>query len=151
LRIKTALASDMEPGAAPDGPVATAAVIVLTDAQHASAVRQALRNFGRLDALARNPLAQTLVVTSVAGDGSPARALQRLLRDAVSALASSPRDLKFHRALWHTYIEPAPTQELAAELLDLPFNTYRYHLARGIERVSDWLRQREEMARSSGG
>ena len=33
--------------------------------------------------------------------------------------------------------EPAVTQEAAAERL--PFSTYRYHLARGEDRVVEWL------------
>ncbi len=144
LRIKAALASDTLPDSAGRPPAADPP---LTEEQHIEAVRQALRDFGRPDALARNPLARTRLVANAADDGSPGEALQRLLRQAVSALASSPRDLKFHRALWHTYIEPAPTQELAAELLGIPFNTYRYHLTRGIERVNVWLRQRETDSR----
>lgn len=147
LRIKAGLASDSQGEPEPNTPHTPA--IVLSDEQHIRAVRQALRDFGRLDALARNPLARTRLIINVAHDDPPEEALQRLLRDAVGTLASSPRDLKFHRALWHTYIEPAPTQELAAELLALPFNTYRYHLARGIERVSAWLRQCEESAGAS--
>jgi hypothetical protein len=73
---------------------------------------------------------------------SPAR-LQALLREAAATLKATSRDTKFHRAIWHTYFEPAPTQEGAAELLGLPFNTYRYHLAKAIERITDWLWQRE--------
>jgi hypothetical protein len=42
-----------------------------------------------------------------------------------------------------TYLRPAATQEAAADALGLPFSTYRGHLARGIERVIDWLWQRE--------
>jgi hypothetical protein len=48
-----------------------------------------------------------------------------------------------YHALHHTYFEPAPTQETAAELLDLPFSTYRYHLTNGIRRITEWLWQRE--------
>jgi hypothetical protein len=69
--------------------------------------------------------------------------LQALLREAAAMLTANPKDTKFHRAIWHTYFEPASTQERAAELLNLPFNTYRYHLAKGIERITDWLWQRE--------
>ncbi len=47
------------------------------------------------------------------------------------------------RALDRTYLRPAPTQEAAADLLGLPFSTYRGHLTRGVERVVDWLWQRE--------
>ena len=39
--------------------------------------------------------------------------------------------------------KPAPTQEAAAELLGLPFSTYRGHLTRGLERVTDLLWERE--------
>lgn len=144
LRIKTSLASDAEPDARPRP--ATTELDTLSEEQFVEAVRQALRDFGRLDALAQNPLAGTRLVADASRRGTAGKALQDLLREAVESLASSPRDLKFHRAIWHTYIEPAPTQERVAELLDLPFNTYRYHLARGIERVSAWLRQHEAIS-----
>jgi hypothetical protein len=66
-----------------------------------------------------------------------------LVEDAVAALRVDPRDAKLVRALERTYLRPAPTQEAAAELLGLPFSTYRGHLGRGVERVIDWLWQRE--------
>ena len=50
-----------------------------------------------------------------------------------------PRDAKFWRALELTYFRPAGSQELAAERLALPFGTYRYQLATGIERVVQTL------------
>jgi hypothetical protein len=68
--------------------------------------------------------------------------LQSLLRDAVQALKVNPRDDKLHRALWLTYIEPLASQEKVAERLGLPFSTYRYQLAKGIERVAEMLWQR---------
>jgi len=40
-------------------------------------------------------------------------------------------------------VRPARTQELAAETLGLAFSTYRRHLKRGVERVAEWLWQRE--------
>jgi hypothetical protein len=67
----------------------------------------------------------------------------RLLRQAVEALRGTPRDEKLYRALQRTYLQPAATQELAAEALGLPFSTYRYHLARGIDRVTQSLWRRE--------
>lgn len=42
-----------------------------------------------------------------------------------------------------TYRRGAPTQEAAAERLDLPFTTYRRHLLAGIERVAEDLWHRE--------
>lgn len=74
----------------------------------------------------------------------PGRArLHALLRQAVLALKTNPRDEKLYCALWHTYIEPLASQEKAAERLDLPFSTYRYHLAKGDERVIDTLWRRQ--------
>ena len=70
-------------------------------------------------------------------------ALRALLHEAVDALRGDPRGEKLVRALECTYLRPAPTQEAAAELLGLPFSTYRGHLTRGLERVVDWLWQRE--------
>jgi DNA-directed RNA polymerase specialized sigma24 family protein len=74
----------------------------------------------------------------------PARdALRELLHEAIDALRADLRAEKLVRALECTYLRPAPTQEAAAELLGLPFSTYRGHLTRGLERVVDWLWQRE--------
>jgi hypothetical protein len=38
---------------------------------------------------------------------------------------------------------PAPTQEVAAERLGIPFSTFRRHLTKGVKRVVDWMWQRE--------
>ena len=79
-----------------------------------------------------------------AGPSRPApEALRELLHEAVDELRADPRGEKLVRALERTYLRPAPTQEAAAELLGLPFSTYRGHLTRGLERVVDWLWQRE--------
>ncbi|WP_029215063.1 AAA family ATPase [Kallotenue papyrolyticum] len=118
-------------------------LLVLSQPEFADAVRQALRDYHRPDALARNPLLRARVLRERAGPNPGPEALQSLLRAAAEALAATPKDAKLYRALYHTYVQPAPTQEAAAELLDLPFNTYRYHLSKGIERVTEWLWQRE--------
>jgi DNA-directed RNA polymerase specialized sigma24 family protein len=77
------------------------------------------------------------------GDEPPAERLRALLREAVAALEDHPRDAKLARALTLTYLKPAPTQEAAAELLGLPFSTYRRHLTTGLERVAERLWERE--------
>jgi hypothetical protein len=121
----------------------TAPLPALSQPEFAEAVRRALRDLHRPNALATNPLVGTRVVRE-RGAASPARdALRALLHDAVDALRADPRGEKLVRALERTYLRPAPTQEAAAELLDLPFSTYRGHLTRGLERVVDWLWQRE--------
>jgi hypothetical protein len=118
-------------------------LLVLSEAEFGEATRQALRDYTRPDRLAANPLARSRLVVDAAGQEDAPAALRALLRAAIATLTANPKDVKLHRALWHTYVEPAPTQEQAAELLGLPFNTYRYQLAKGIERVTAWLWQRE--------
>jgi hypothetical protein len=121
-------------------------VIVLSQPDFAAAVRAALRDFVRLDLLAGNPLAHSRLAFDAArraGGGDRAAGLQALIAEAASALQASPRDVKLYRALHHTYFQPAPTQEQAAELLDLPFSTYRRHLAAGVARVTEALWARE--------
>ncbi|TDD06289.1 ATP-binding protein [Nonomuraea deserti] len=125
------------------GPAAaTAELAVLSRAQFAEAVRKALRQLPRLDALAASPLTRTRLIAERAGQ-DPATALGEVLRQAIDDLREDPRSVKFHRALSATYLRGAPTQELAAERLGLPFTTYRRHLTAGVERVCADLWHRE--------
>jgi hypothetical protein len=117
-------------------------LLALSQPEFAAAVRRALRDLHRPDALATNPLARARVVRERTPQG-PGEALQSLVDEAVDALRPDPREAKAVRALERTYLRPAPTQEAAAEVLGLPFSTYRGHLTRGVERVADWLWQRE--------
>jgi hypothetical protein len=127
----------------PDSEQEAASMLALSQPEFADAVRRALRDLHRPGALAANPLAATRVVRE-SGAGVPApEALRDLLRQAVDALRADARGEKLVRALECTYLRPAPTQEAAAELLGLPFSTYRGHLTRGVERIVDWLWQRE--------
>ncbi|WP_214324807.1 ATP-binding protein [Nonomuraea sediminis] len=120
----------------------TAKLAVLSQAEFAEAVRKALRQLSRLDALAASPLTRTRLIAERAGQ-DPATALGDLLRQAIDDLREDPRSLKFHRALSVTFLRSTPTQELAAERLGLPFTTYRRHLTAGIERVCADLWHRE--------
>ena len=122
-------------------------LVVLSQAEFVKAVREALQDFSHPDALQRNPLLRSrLVMEQVAAnanDNQPTAALQSLIQAAAQSLESSPRQAKSYRALYHTYLHPAPTQEQAAELLDLPFSTFRRHLKNGMTRVAEilWLRE----------
>jgi hypothetical protein len=143
LNIKAELTSLIAPNSPQHTATLTRPLVVLAQTEFVEAVRQALRDYTYLDRLATNPLMRARLVADTIEQAASPATLQALLREAVAALMANPKDLKFHRAIWHTYIEPAPTQERAAELLGLPFNTYRYHLAQGIERITNWLWQRE--------
>lgn len=118
-------------------------VIVLSANEFNLAVQAALRDYPRPDLLRGNPLLRSrLVMEKVgmnAGESERIAALRTLLREAADALQQSPREAKFYRPLYHTYFQPAPTQEQAAELLDLPFSSFRRHLKSGVMRVSEIL------------
>jgi hypothetical protein len=126
---------------------APAPLLVLNQEDFACAVRDALRDFARPDGLHTNPLLQSRLVLDQAGAGAATgervAALQGLLKRALEALESSPQEAKLYRALYHTYLHPAPTQEQAAELLDLPFSTFRRHLKGGVSRMAEVLWQWE--------
>ncbi len=119
----------------------------LSESEFGAAVREALRTLNAPNALSRNPLLGTRLVANQAGPQSNtvqrAAALKTILAETVAKLQATPRLRKLHRALHHTYIQPAPTQEAAAELLDLPFSTYRRHLSAGIAQVTEELWQQE--------
>jgi hypothetical protein len=123
-------------------PTAAPALMVLPEADFRQAVRRALRDYHRADALAASPLRHSRLVTERAAP-EPVETIRTLLRDAAEQLAASPRTRRQYDALRHTWFEPARTQEEAAELLDLPFSTYRRHLATAVDRVSAELWRRE--------
>ncbi|MBK8901087.1 MAG: ATP-binding protein [Anaerolineaceae bacterium] len=121
---------------------ANPASLALSQTEFAEAVRQALRDFTRPHLLANNPLMRTKIVRETA-DPSPTT-LQQAIQQAADSLTASPKEEKFYAAVYRTYLKPAPSQEAAAELLNLPFGTYRYRLAQGVERIADWLWTREQ-------
>lgn len=120
----------------PDGHTPPPAVVALSFEEFTAAVKDGLRHLHEPHRLARNPLAQSGLVSGGTG-------LADVLAEAIDELASDPRTEKLHRALQRTYVRPAATQELAAEVLGLPFSTYRRHLSTGIERVTATLWHRE--------
>jgi hypothetical protein len=118
-------------------------VLVLSREEFEEAVRRALRDYTRPANLEKNPLLRSRLIEN-GGDGSaPAERLRALIREAAETLRANPKDERLYRAVRRTYLEPAATQELAAEALGLPFSTYRYHLTHGVQRISAMLWERE--------
>lgn len=134
------------PQAAPP-PRQTAPLVVLSEPDFTAAVRDALRDFTRVGALRNNPLLHSRLISENAGSNSEmaerVTVLQSLIRRASDQLQQSGRESKLYRVLYHTYLHPAPTQEQAAELLDLPFSTYRRHLRAAVEHIAELLWQWE--------
>ncbi|MFF1343797.1 hypothetical protein ACFVYT_39210 [Streptomyces sp. NPDC058290] len=120
---------------------------VLDAETFAAGVREGLRGLGRVGGLRGSILLRSRAVASRAGQGSGpderAAALSALLRETAAELQAAPRDRRAHRALHHTYIQPAGTQQRAADLLGLPMSTYRRHLAAGVNRLTEELWRRE--------
>jgi hypothetical protein len=117
-------------------------VLVLSQSDFAIAVRDGLRDFANLNALSTNPLLRSRLILSRSADAAHSAkvtTLRTLLQETADSLQESPRLLEMYRALYHTYFQPAATQEQAAELLDLPFSTYRRHLRSGIEYITERL------------
>lgn len=129
------------------------AEVLLAEAPFKAAVHQALRDRGDTAVLQKNALISSRLVTSLAGPNTTpaerAQVLQTLLTETLATFSQTPRQLKWHRALHHTYFQPAPTQEKTAELLQLPFSTYRRHLRQGIEALANRLWEKEITTRLS--
>jgi hypothetical protein len=132
----------MDAAAAAPESESSAPLVALSHPDFAKAVRQALRDVNHQTALAANPLLRSRLIADRTGE-APTAALRALLREAADTLRANPKEEKLYRALLHTYLQPAATQELAAELLGLPFSTYRYHLTASLSRVTEWLWRRE--------
>jgi hypothetical protein len=120
-------------------------VIFLSREDFSNAVKLALHEYARSNGLAGNPLLRSRLVFEAPGKSSGERTgiLKSKIREAAEALRIHPRDEKLFQALEATYLHPAPTQEAAAELLDLPFSTYRRHLTSGIQRLTEILWRQE--------
>lgn len=124
-----------------DAPITPYAI--LTRHAFEDAVRHALRCYHQPAALRQNPLLCARVVaarlTTGRDPGHRATHLRQLLHDAAATLAASPRHAKLHRVVKRTYFDSAPSQEQAADSLDLPLSTYRRHLKRAIAEIADIL------------
>jgi hypothetical protein len=114
----------------------------LSQEEFAVSVKQALRSLHQPQTLRYNPLLGSSMVQITLRqhpDDRPDKVLQGLIFGAAQVLKSDPRAESHYRVLDRTYLRPAPTQEKAAELLDLPFSTYRRYRDRGIAAITEWL------------
>ena len=64
---------------------------------------------------------------------TPAEVRARAVEAAIDRLADEPKGDQLRAVLHRTFVRAAPTQEAAAEVLGLPFSTYRRHLAKAID------------------
>ena len=115
------------------------------------ALRDALKNLTDPDEFFGNLLLESRLITKAVGENAHwqerAAYLQSLISEAIASLENHPRQSRAYRALYRTFVHPAPTQEKAAEILDLPFSTYRRHLGEGIEHITRVLWREENEPR----
>ncbi len=144
-----ALLGERETAAAPQMIHAPAGehLTVLSEEDFTEAVSQALRAYTRGELLRNSPLLRSRLVieraSPNAGEMERLAVLKALLKEAAASLQQSPKLTKLYRVVYHTYLQPAETQEQAAELLDLPFSTYRRHLKSGVQHIAEVLWQME--------
>lgn len=122
----------------PEPPPIAETPVLLTEDEFAEAVRNALRQLNDTLGLQNNVLLHTRLIRRQ-DDVNPVETLRTTIMTVVDALQATPRQRRLYRALYHTYVQPAPNQQAAAELLDLPFSTYRRHLKQGVEHVTGQL------------
>ena len=139
----SALAEQELDGEAEVEPRRTEPLLVLSEPDFWAAAREALRGFQNPASLRANPLLRSRLVVERVGaqatSAAKADALCALIKEASDALEASPRLARGCHAVYHTYLHPAPTQEMAAEHLGLPFSTYRRHLTEGVAQITEWL------------
>jgi len=104
----------------------------LSRAAFGDAVRSALQHLNRPDRLTGCPLLGTVL-------GADAAELRASIVTASDRLAGEPKGDQLRAVLNRTFVRAAPTQEAAAEVLGLPFSTYRRHLARAIDELTEAL------------
>lgn len=104
----------------------------LSRAAFGDAVRSALQNLHRPDRLDGCPLVGSRL-------GADAGEVRASVVAAVGRLAGTPKGDQLRAVLNRTFVRAAPNQEAAAEVLGLPFSTYRRHLGRALEQVTELL------------
>jgi hypothetical protein len=97
-------------------------------------VRDALRNFHRPTALARNPLATG---RTSAERAASVRAL--LAAATIQAFGDSADELLLREILERGYFEADSKHELVAEQLNLSRTTYFRRLRQAVERLATWV------------
>lgn len=118
-------------------------LVVLSEADFGDAAREAIKGLVRPARLLESDLLYSRIVAdqvpAEADETERAQALDALVREAIASVATTRKGDAYHAALETMFIRPAPSQAVAAERLNVPFSTFRRHLARGIDLVVESL------------
>lgn len=118
-------------------------VVVLSEAEFGESVGEALKNYHNTNQLLQNPLVLSKFIVQESGmdanDGQRVGLLREKIQTVLKEIEASPVDMKYHRVLYRTFINPVGSQEKTADFLNMSFSTYRRYLATGIQRVTEML------------
>jgi hypothetical protein len=117
-------------------------MIVLSESEFNTSVYNALKDYHNETKLSNNPLTRSKLVVADAPsnhNGEPVILLRKKLDNALQQIEQSPRDEKFHRVLYRTFINPVGSQEQVADFLDIPYSTYRRHLKKAAGLICEML------------
>ncbi|WP_203713927.1 ATP-binding protein [Asanoa siamensis] len=109
----------------------------LSHAEFTAAVKSALPYLHRPAQLCTSPLLGSALASTPTGPSTDG--LRATIEAAVTRLADEPKGAQLASVLHRTYLRPAPSQEAAAQVLGLPLSTYRRHLARALDRLTELL------------
>jgi hypothetical protein len=122
---------------------ATLQLMVLSEEEFSESVYEALKDFYTYNRLVENPLTHSKLVLNTLATNAPAdervSKLKEKLQTAIKKIEASPRDEKFYRVLYRTFINVAGSQEQTADFLNIPFSTYRRYLKKGVQLVTEML------------
>lgn len=129
----------------PAAPAAVAPLQIFARSEFAEALQQALRDALSPEKLKTNPLMRSRMVADRMAQQkeNSVRALLALLKEAALTMRAEANDQKLLRVLRACCFEPCPSQEVAAEKLEIGIATLRRHLKEATGRVVDYLWEKE--------
>ena len=122
-------------------------ILVLSEAEFAEHIAEALKHFHNSGQLQQNALIRSKLVVQEsapdASDGQRIATLKEKINAVMQEIETSPIDGKYHRVLYRTFLNPVGSQEKTADFLNMSFSTYRRYLQAGIQRVTEMMWQLE--------
>jgi hypothetical protein len=122
-------------------------MMILSEDEFANSVYEALKEYQSEKKLAANPLIRSKLVLNNAEGNEETQILVAALKDCIAeacdSIKESPKEEKFFRVIFRTFINPVGSQEAAADFLNLPFSTYRRYLRKAVNLVTEYLWAKE--------
>ncbi|MBN8663626.1 MAG: AAA family ATPase [Chitinophagales bacterium] len=118
-------------------------IVVLSEDEFTSCVYDALKDYHSDKKLLNNPLLRSRFVINAANNDTDPKillaALRDCLADATDKIKNSPKDVKLHRVMFRTFLNPVGSQEAVADYLNIPFSTFRRYLRKAVNMVTETL------------